>query len=106
MLDSLATTDPRIRLERGGALARLTVDRSDKHKALDYPMVLALEAAAHAIETSAGVRAAILTGAGDTAFCAACDIAARSGLEAAEFGIAWVRHGHRALDALARLPSR
>ena len=39
-------TDPRIRPEIDGPLARRTIDRAGKQNALDYPMVLALEAAA------------------------------------------------------------
>jgi enoyl-CoA hydratase len=103
MIETIATIDPRIRLERDGALARLTIDRPDKHNALDYPMVLALEAAAQAIERMADVRAAILTGAGDKSFCGGGDIAAWSSLSPSNFGMDWVRHGHRAFDALARL---
>ena len=103
MREVIATADPRIQLERDGVIARLTLDRPGKLNALDYVMVLALEAAAHAIETAAEVRVAILTGAGDKAFCAGGDIAAWSALAPADFGMAWVRHGHRAFDALARL---
>lgn len=103
MAEIIATIDPRIRLERDGALARLTIDRADKHNALDYPMVLALEAAAHAIERLAGVRVAILTGAGEKSFCGGGDIAAWSALSPDDFGMEWVRHGHRAFDALTRL---
>jgi len=96
-------SDPRIRLEFDGALARLIIDRADKHNALDYPMVLALEAAAHAIEGMPDVRVAIITGAGDKSFCGGGDIAAWSALSPSDFGMDWVRHGHRAFDALARL---
>lgn len=103
MPEILPTTDPRIKLQRDGAIVRLVIDRPEKLNAIDYPMVLALEAAAYAIETAEGVRVAILTGAGEKAFCAGGDVAAWSGLEAAEFGMAWVRHGHRAFDGLARL---
>jgi enoyl-CoA hydratase len=103
MVDPIATPDRRIRLERDGPVARLTIDRTDKHNALDYPMVLALEAAAHAIERMPGVRVAILTGAGEKSFCGGGDIAAWSSLSPTDFAMDWVRHGHRAFDALARL---
>ena len=103
MLETLPTSDPRIRLERDGHVARLTIDRPDKLNALDYEMVLALEAAAHNIEAALGIRVAIVTGAGEKSFCAGGDIAAWSAITPAEFGMAWVRHGHRAFDALARL---
>ena len=103
MPDNLPTSNKHIRLERDGLVARLIIDRPDKLNALDLGMVLALEQAAHDIERMANARVAILTGAGEKAFCAGGDIAAWSGLDAAEFGMAWVRYGHRAFDALARL---
>jgi len=103
MSEIIATPDPRIRLERDGGLARLTIDRPDKHNALDYEMILALEAAAHAIERLSGVYVVILTGAGEKSFCGGGDIAAWSSLSPEKFGTDWVRHGHRAFDAIARL---
>ena len=103
MPDIIATQDPRIRLERDEAVAWLTIDRADKHNALDYPMMLALEAAAHAIERAPSVHVAVITGAGEKSFCCGGDIAAWSALPPAEFGMDWVRHGHRVFDALARL---
>lgn len=97
------SADSRVRLDIDGAVAVITLDRQDKLNALDMAMVLALEAACHRIELSRDVRVAILTGAGDKAFSAGGDIADWSGYSANDFGQAWVRHGHRAFDALARL---
>jgi enoyl-CoA hydratase len=97
------TGDPRIRLETEDRLAILTVARPEKLNALDYDMVLALERAAHLIESARDVRVAIITGAGGKSFCAGGDIDAWSAWSPDDFGMAWVRHGHRAFDALARL---
>lgn len=97
------TGDSRIRLEREGHLALLTIARPEKLNALDLEMVLALERAAIAIESMADVRVAIITGEGEKSFCAGGDIEAWSSWAPEEFGLAWVRHGHRAFDALARL---
>jgi enoyl-CoA hydratase len=97
------TGDTRIRLTIEGALAMLVIARPEKLNALDYDMVLALERAAHLIDANADVRAAIITGEGGKSFCAGGDIAAWSALSPQDFGLAWVRHGHRAFDALARL---
>lgn len=97
------TGDSRIRLEREGHLALLTIARPEKLNALDYDMVLALERAAHAIEAMRDVRVAIITGEGEKSFCAGGDIEAWSSWTPEDFGMAWVRHGHRAFDALARL---
>lgn len=97
------TGDKRISLESDGAIATIIIRRAEKLNALDYDMVLALERAAHLIETMPGIRAAIVTGDGDRSFCAGGDIDAWSALSPQDFGLAWVRHGHRAFDALARL---
>jgi enoyl-CoA hydratase/carnithine racemase len=99
----LDTGDKRIRLEVEGRTAILTLARPEKLNALDYEMVLALERAAHLIETMAEVRAAIVTGEGEKSFCAGGDIEAWAKWSPQDFGMAWVRHGHRAFDALARL---
>ena len=55
------------------------------------------------IDADGSVRAAIITGEGEKSFCAGGDIEAWSALSPSDFGLAWVRHGHRAFDALARL---
>ena len=97
------TGDPRIRLTIEGQLATVTIARPEKYNALDYGMVLALERAAHIIDADGSIRAAIITGEGEKSFCAGGDIEAWSALSPSDFGLAWVRHGHRAFDALARL---
>lgn len=97
------TGDARIRVAEEGHLAVITIARAEKLNALDYDMVLALERAAHLIETMREVRAAIITGEGEKSFCAGGDIEAWSQWPPEDFGMAWVRHGHRAFDALARL---
>ena len=99
----LDTGDERIRLSIDGSLAILCIARPEKLNALDYGMVLALERAAHLIESAPGVRCAIMTGEGEKSFCAGGDIEAWSALNPTDFALAWVRHGHRAFDALARL---
>jgi enoyl-CoA hydratase/carnithine racemase len=56
-----------------GAAALLTIDRPQRRNALDYATIDALQAALDAIEPDDGVRAVILTGAGE-AFSAGADI--------------------------------
>jgi enoyl-CoA hydratase/carnithine racemase len=99
----IETGDKRIQLEKEGHLALLTIARPEKLNALDYDMILALERAAHVIDADLDVRVAIITGAGDKSFCAGGDIAAWSAMSPEEFSLKWIRHGHRAFDALARL---
>ena len=95
--------DARIKLERDGAIATITLARPEKLNALDKAMILALERAAHLIDADSMIKVAIITGEGERAFCAGGDIEAWSKESPDDFGLQWVRLGHRAFDALARL---
>jgi len=97
------TGDARVQLSYEGAIATITLQRAEKLNALDLPMITALERAAHAIDADSKIKVAIITGAGEKAFCAGGDIAAWSAHDAESFGLQWVRVGHRAFDALTRL---
>ena len=97
------TGDARVQLSYEGAIAIITLQRAEKLNALDLPMIAALERAALSIDADSKIKVAIITGAGDRAFCAGGDIAAWSGQDAETFGLQWVRVGHRAFDALTRL---
>lgn len=57
-----------------GPVATLTLNRPEKLNALSYALIDALASALDAMEARAEVRAIILTGAGDKAFCAGADI--------------------------------
>lgn len=96
-------SDDRLQLEKDGAVATLTVAREDKLNALDAAMVDALGDLCRTIERDRDIRVVILTGAGGKAFSAGGDIEAWSGETPAAFGRHWVREGHAAFDALARL---
>ena len=65
--------DP-ILLEIDDGIALVTLNRPEKHNALDYALIDRLMAALDAIETDACARAVILTGAGEHAFSAGADI--------------------------------
>lgn len=95
------TEDPRVALSVSGGIARLVINRADKLNALDAAMVDTLALRCRQIERS-DARAVILSGAGK-AFCAGGDIAAWSCETPEAFGRHWVRDGHIAFDALARL---
>jgi len=95
--------DSRVQLSIEGATAIIRLARPEKLNALDYDMVLALERACQEIEINDNIHVAILTGEGEKAFCAGGDIEAWGPRSPRDFGQAWVRHGHRAFDALARL---
>ncbi|MFM9107146.1 MAG: enoyl-CoA hydratase/isomerase family protein, partial [Chloroflexota bacterium] len=57
-------SDPRVRLERDGAIATIVLDRPEKLNALDAGMIAGLEACLVAIEQDRDIRAVILTGSG------------------------------------------
>jgi enoyl-CoA hydratase len=103
MTSVLESGDQRIALHVNGAIATLTINRPEKSNALDFDMVLALERAAHLVDLQKTVRVLILTGKGEKSFCAGGDIEAWSQWSPEDFGMQWVRHGHRAFDALARM---
>jgi enoyl-CoA hydratase len=62
-----------IQIDRG-AVAVVTIDRPEVRNALDIPTLLELEGAFTALEGDDGVRAIVVTGAGDRAFVAGGDI--------------------------------
>lgn len=95
-------TDPRLDLDIAAGVARLTIRRSDKQNALDGAMVDTLLPLCRQIERS-DAFVVILSGEGNQSFCAGGDIGAWSGQSAVDFGRHWVRDGHVAFDALARL---
>ena len=71
-------SDP-VLLEIDDGIALVTLNRPDKLNALNYALIDRLMAVLDAIETDAGVRAVILTGAGERAFSAGADIHEFSG---------------------------
>lgn len=95
-------SDPRIALVVEERIARLTLRRPEKLNAIDAEMIDALLQACRDIERS-DARVAILTGEGARSFSAGGDIAAWSNLDAEAFSRRWLRDGHDAFDALARL---
>lgn len=64
-----------IRYEKDGAVATITLDRPPARNALSPEMLCRLADALVDVESDAAVRVAILTGAGDVAFCAGGDLA-------------------------------
>lgn len=67
MTDGLQTT-------RDGAVLTLTLDRPDVHNALDWRTRAALVAALVEASADLAIRAVVLTGTGDRAFCTGADL--------------------------------
>jgi enoyl-CoA hydratase len=99
----IETGDSRIVLTVDGSIGTLRVARPEKLNALDFEMTLALERAAVLADNMKDLRVVILTGSGQKSFCAGGDIEAWSRWDAEDFAMKWVRQGHRAFDALARM---
>jgi enoyl-CoA hydratase len=95
--------EPHVTLAIDGAIATITLDRPDKLNALTQDMIDALEEYAARIEADSGIRCAILTAAGDKAFCVGADINAWSALTPLDMWRRWTRRGHQVFDRLARL---
>lgn len=95
-------SDPRVDLSIENHVARITLRRPEKLNAIDEDMIDALLKACRIIERS-DARVAIVAGEGGKSFCAGGDIEAWSNLDAETFSRRWLRDGHGAFDALARL---
>ena len=94
-------TSPHWSLAFDGPVAHLVIRRPEKLNALTADMIEALLVLCRQIDRS-DARVTILTAAGK-AFCAGGDIDAWSALSPEDFGRRWLRDGHQAFDALARL---
>jgi enoyl-CoA hydratase/carnithine racemase len=68
--------DGRVTLEVAGGVAVLTLDRPAKHNAITNAMAAELADHARRIDAEDAVRAVLLRGAGDRAFCAGMDLKA------------------------------
>ncbi len=89
-------------LTADGAIGHLRIVRPDRLNALDAAMVDGLAARCGEIERRDDIRVVVLSGEGK-AFSAGGDIDAWSAESPERFGRRWIRDGHAAFDALARL---
>src|SRR6185369_12988020 len=69
-----------VRLERRGAVGVLVLDRADRRNALSRDTLYALGRLGRELVADATVRAIVVTGAGDKAFCAGADLKERQGM--------------------------
>ena len=80
--------------ERFDGVAVITLNRPDKLNALSFPLVRELDEALTAYEADDGIKAVILTGAGERAFSAGADIHEMAGLSAEELATRQEVRGH------------
>src|SRR3954470_2809800 len=71
--------DP-VKIERRGPVGILTIDRADRRNALSRDTLFALGRLGRELVADATVRAIVITGAGDKAFCAGADLKERQGM--------------------------
>jgi len=69
-----------LRVEHRGTALVLTLDRLERHNALSRQLIEELGRAARTAATDPAVRAIVLTGAGEKAFCAGADLKERQSL--------------------------
>lgn len=92
-----------VTVESEGDVARITVDRPDRLNALDVETLGSLSDALDAVE-SAGARAVVLTGAGETAFVAGADIEYMAEMDTPE-ALAYAEQGHALCRRVERFPA-
>ena len=96
-------SEPRILVQREGAILSLTLNRPDKLNAIDDAMLDALGEVLGDIERDREIRAVILSGAG-RAFSVGADIKEWTALAPLEFARSWGLRGHALFDRLAAVP--
>ena len=69
-----------VRLERRATIALLTIDRPERMNALSWATVQRLGELGRELAQDSSVRACVLTGAGEKAFCAGADLKERQGM--------------------------
>lgn len=70
-----------VRVGRDGHVATVTLDRPEAMNALSTELAAALAEAMESLAVEEGVRAVVLTGAGERAFCAGADLRQRAELD-------------------------
>jgi enoyl-CoA hydratase/carnithine racemase len=63
-----------VRYEVDGGVARITIDRADRHNAMSFQVMEELGEAFELAKADDEVRVVVLTGAGERAFCAGADL--------------------------------
>lgn len=68
-------------VERRGGVAILTINRADRHNALSRDALAAFGRIGRELSGDASLRAVVVTGAGEKAFCAGADLKERQGMD-------------------------
>ncbi|MEB3195874.1 MAG: enoyl-CoA hydratase [Candidatus Sericytochromatia bacterium] len=92
-----------VMVSREGAIATLTLHRPERMNALDRATLRGLREAVDAIWGDRDVRAVIVTGAGDKAFCAGADLKERAGMSPDEVR-RFLKHIRELMNEIEHLP--
>lgn len=92
-----------VRIKAADGVAELTLDNPEKLNSLTFEMIESLSEQLESLEADDSIRAIILTGSGDRAFCSGANIDSWAPLNSRRFARIWVREGNRVFDRLARL---
>jgi len=90
-------------VERRDAMLWLTLNRSERHNAINDAMTAALVEALSMASADMGVRAVILTGAGERTFCSGADLKEQSSMFASAGGSNPIGNVLRAIQACDKL---
>lgn len=93
-----------ILVERQGTTGVITINRPGVLNALNTATIEEISRALEELGTDDGVRAIVMTGAGNRAFVSGADIAELESLESAEQGYEHSRRTHHLLGRMQRLP--
>jgi len=88
--------------ERNG-VAWVTLNRPERHNAFNSLMQREVRDVWRTMRFNEDVRCAVLTGAGEKAFCVGADINEWAALQPLDMWRRWVRRGHQVFDQWARL---
>jgi enoyl-CoA hydratase/carnithine racemase len=75
-----AAAPPPIRVERRGAALWITIDREARRNAINPDVIAGIERALRSVAEQPELRAVVLTGAGEKAFCAGADLSRGTGV--------------------------
>lgn len=99
----MTTTTEVLTLTKAGAIATLTLNRPDRMNAFNMASLEALRGALDDLYVDRAIRAVIVTGAGDKAFCAGADLKERAGMSPDQVR-RFLKHIREALTDLENLP--
>ena len=88
-------------VERRGAVQWITINREERRNALNEQVVKAIDAGIAQAMADREVRAIVITGAGDKAFCAGADLA--KNVQGGAFAVDFSRPRHYIVDLFKRL---